>query len=257
MRYFDGGHRGPFAKPFAMRLAVCTTAFDRALAAGDLTQLELIELCARKFGVDGIVLDIAHFPRRDDEYVAQLKKLAADLALTIAAVRDDALTSRNSDALDIAGGLGAPYVLTRMPESGTDPVTAYNAALASLAHAAAEAKRVNVTMALRNVPGSLAADAFELGRVRKEADTAWLRFAVDVDALEESPDEKLRKQIVVAYASQASSKTRLLAALPNFPGFVCLDDENPVRIDAWRAALARQVLGTGVAASVADPHVPS
>src|SRR5581483_8053562 len=126
---------------FVMRLAVCTTAFDRALAAGDLTQLELIELCARKFGADGIVLDIAHFPRRDDEYVAQLKKLAADLALTIAAVRDDALTSRKGNALAIAAGLGAPYVLTRMPEAGVDRVIGYNAALSMLAEAAAEAKR--------------------------------------------------------------------------------------------------------------------
>lgn len=261
-----------------MRLAVCTTAFDRALRDGDLTQLELFEFCARRLEADGIVLDIAHFPRRDPEYVAQLKKFSADLALTIVAVRDDAIDSVGSDALLVAAGLGAPYVLTRMPESGIDPVTRYNEALAIVARAAAEAKRLNVTLAVRNVPGSLAADAFELGRLRKEADSAWLRFALDPTALvpaalapsvDSAAVGKLRSHVVLAYrllcevpgSGDDALADSILGALAGFVGFLCLDYAGePPEVDAavrfvagWRRALARRVLD----GRVVDPHVPS
>jgi hypothetical protein len=244
-----------------MRLAVSSAAFDRALASGDLTQLELIDVCARMPRLDGIVLDLAHFPRRDGDYVAQIKKLAADLMLPIVAVRDDALAERSSDATAVAAGTGAPYVLTRMPDAGIDPVHRYNSALAALAPATAEAKRLNVTLAVRNVPRSLAADGFELSRLRKEADSAWLRFALDPLALDGPPAEGVRKHAVLAYHAVATldggepHADAVLAALGDFRGFVCLDvpsgdaDAASMRrlVDAWQACQA----------SVAEPRVPS
>jgi sugar phosphate isomerase/epimerase len=241
-----------------MRLALSTTALGRALACGDLTQLELMDLCAADFGTDGIVLDVAHFPRRDAEYVAQVKKFAADAALTIVAVRDDALTCAASDALDLAAGLGAPYVLTRMPDAGLDPVTRYNEALANLVRAAAEAKRVNVTIAVRNVASSLASDAFELTRLRKEADSAWLRFALDLVALGGDADARIRKHAVLAYhaldlAGQDGGDPHaplILERLGRFAGFLCLDAARSERepgavrrsLHAWRRLLARHEL---------------
>ncbi len=237
-----------------MRLAVSSTAFDRALASGDLTQLELIDACARMLSLDGIVLDLAHFPRRDGEYVAQIKKLAADRMLTVVAVRDDALAERGSDALAIAAGLGAPYVLTRMPEAGVDPVRRYNAALAVLGPATAEAKRLNVTLAVRNVPGSLAADALELARLRKEADSAWLCFALDPSALAGPPTDAVLKHTVLGY-HRVGQLAAGLTVLSGFRGFLCLDtvggdaSEESMRrlLNAWQAQQA----------GVAEPHVPS
>jgi sugar phosphate isomerase/epimerase len=244
-----------------MRLAVSSTAFDRTLAIGDLTQLELIDMCARVPSLDGIVLDLAHFPRRDSDYIAQIKKLASDLMLPIVAVRDDALSERGSDALAVAAGVGAPYVLTRMPEAGVDPIHRYNGALGVLGPATAEAKRLNVTLAVRNVPGSLAADGFELSRLRKEADSAWLRFALDPLALEAAPDDKLRKHAVLAYHAVAAADEDgrqaddVLAALPGFRGFLCLD----VRAgDATAESFRRFVEGWHACREgVAEPHVPS
>lgn len=253
-----------------MRLALCTTAFNAALRLGDLTQLEVFEYCARRVGIDGIVLDIAHFPRHDDEYVAQIKKFSADLALTIVAVRDDEMTTRRSNALVLAAGVGAPYVLTRMPDSGTDPVLRYNETLGVISQAVVEAKRVNVTLAVRNVVGSLAADAFQLARLRKEADSAWLRYALDAVALGALPDAKLRTHTVLGYRSidavprdgaDPASET-ILEAMPAFPGFLCLDYAGPAPeadatarlVAGWKLIMAREVLRGGV---VADPHVPS
>ncbi|MBV8600683.1 MAG: TIM barrel protein [Candidatus Eremiobacteraeota bacterium] len=255
-----------------MRLAPSSTAFHRALTAGGLTQLELLDLCAGTLGADGIVLDVLHFPRRDLEYLAQLKKFAADLGLSLVAVRDDELARETaSPALEIAAALGAPYVLTRMPQSGVDPVTVYNEALRVLSWAVADAKRRNVTIAVRNVRGSLADDAFELSRVRKEADSAWLRFALDAAALENGTgvDEKVRKRVVLAYRDlrdvppdgRDPHATEIVAALHDFPGFLCLDYAGSEReqtamarlVRGWRKALAEAELQE----RVAEPHVPS
>jgi len=241
-----------------MRLAICTTAFNAALGEGSLTQLELFEYCARRIGVDGIVLDVAHFPRHDDDYVAQLKKLSADLALSIVAVRDDRLTIQPSNALAIAAGLGAPYVLTRMPDGGTDPVARYREALGELSQALSLAKRVNVTLAVRNVAGSLASDAFELGRLRKEADSAWLRYALDPAALGAPPDAKLRTHAVLGFrgleqvgpGGEDPMAPAILDAFPSFPGFLCLDYlgtppeavASAQLLAGWRRIMARRDL---------------
>ncbi|MGA3038521.1 MAG: hypothetical protein ABSE64_13665 [Vulcanimicrobiaceae bacterium] len=232
-----------------MRLALSTTAFARALAGNDLTQLELLDACAGELNADGVVLDATQFPRRDSDYLAQVKKFCADLALTIVAVRDDDLTAGESSALVLASHLGAPYVLTRMPEKGNDPVMRWNEALGIIARAASEAKKLNVTLAVRNVPGSLAADNFEMGRVRKESDTAWLCFALDPLALGTAPDAKVRKHVVLAYAD-SDADPAALERLGSFGGFLCVDVSDGSgelsavkrRLHSWRSLLAQTEL---------------
>ena len=235
-----------------MRCAPSTSSFSRALAAGELTQLEVLDLCAGTLGADGIVLDLHDFPRRDAEYLAQLKKLAADLALTLVAVRDDALATQDGDALAVAAILGAPYVLTRMPPAPLDAVTAYNAAIERICVAAGEAKARNVTLAVRNVAGSLAEDAFGLGRVRKEADSAWLRFALDIPALRGEFDSKIRRAAVLVYRELGEVPTdghdpqaaQILAALGAFPA------SSAWRTPAKRTSSRRRLAGSQAGA----PH---
>jgi len=232
-----------------MRLALSTTAFARALSAGQLTQLELLDACTGELHVDGVVLDAAQFPRRDGDYLAHVKKFCADLALSIVAVRDDALTAGECSALVLASHLGAPYVLTRMPERGNDPVMRWNEALGVIARAASEAKKLNVTLAVRNVPGSLVADNFEMARLRKESDTAWLCFALDPLALGTAPDEKVRKHLVLAY-TDADADGTALERLAGFGGFLCFDESDGSgelqsikrRLGAWRSLLAEAEL---------------
>jgi len=165
------------------------------------------------------------------------------------AVRDDDLTAGESSALVLASHLGAPYVLTRMPEKGNDPVMRWNEALGIIARAASEAKKLNVTLAVRNVPGSLAADNFEMGRVRKESDTAWLCFALDPLALGTAPDAKVRKHVVLAYADSDADPVAL-ERLGSFGGFLCVDVSDGSgelsavkrRLHSWRSLLAQTEL---------------
>jgi len=55
-----------------MRIAVSSSTFRRPLAAGELTQLEWLERCASQLDADGVLADLADFPRTDLEYTAQL-----------------------------------------------------------------------------------------------------------------------------------------------------------------------------------------
>src|SRR5215469_1212812 len=77
--------RATLRKAPRVKLACSSSAFDQALQSGRLTQLEFLDLAARELRVDGIVLDARHFPRTDSDYLAQIKKMAADTCLTIAA----------------------------------------------------------------------------------------------------------------------------------------------------------------------------
>jgi len=73
-----------------MKLACASSAFDELFRDGALTQIEWIESCAREFEADGVVFDVRHFPRTDSDYLAQVKKMTADVGLTVAALEDDA-----------------------------------------------------------------------------------------------------------------------------------------------------------------------
>ena len=101
-----------------MKLACASTSFDRAFQNGDLTQLEWLDLCARELAADGVVCDVRHFPRRDSDYLAQIKKIAADSGLTLAAVwSGDFFASDESSmrsALTIAEKIGAPLLSAPM-----------------------------------------------------------------------------------------------------------------------------------------------
>ena len=144
-----------------MKLACSSTAFDEQLRGGDLTQLEWIDACARELAADGVVFDVRHFPRTDTDYLAQVKKMTADLGLSVAALRHDGFFSADSErmeqALEMALALGAPLLAAPLP-----PLTAaaWNDVLTRLGEATTQAKRFNVTLALRNEPHSFRRRAF-------------------------------------------------------------------------------------------------
>jgi hypothetical protein len=161
-----------------MKIATSSMSFDRSLKNGELTQLEWLDWCATAIPADGVVLDTRHFPRVDADYLAQVKKLAADLGLTIAAVRRDDLFDEPAPAFEIAGAVGAPLVLTQ-GRAVTEHPEAWAAFVSDAAQAAREAKRANIPIAVRAAAGTLASDAAALKRLAKDVDSSWLRYAID------------------------------------------------------------------------------
>jgi hypothetical protein len=213
-----------------MKLACASGSFARDIERGELTQLEFLDLCARELACDGVVLDVRHFPRTDDDYLAQVKKMAIDWGLSIAALADAAFfgstQERMNDVLRHAQALGAPIVagpLAREVEcSWSDQLTRLNAATAL-------AKERNITLAVRNAVQTFAATTHDCKRVAKEADSAWLRFGPEPQALDAASDpQTLRTNTVLLWSdagtqSQASINSTI-QAFRGFRGHLALDD---------------------------------
>jgi hypothetical protein len=242
-----------------MKLACSSAPFAPKIDAQRLTQLEWLDFAARELEVDGVVFDARHFPRTDADYVAQLKKMATDLGLTVAGLRCDALGVEQPDAaaelwLGVASGLGAPLVAARCHETANG---AWNALVAAAKAWAGEAKRRNVPLAIQNAAGTPCPSVADLKRLAKDVDSSWVRYALDVAALDppESPDAVLSKTVIATHTVTAwpseGEQQRLVstvAALRSFRGFLAIETigYDPSALGAAlpfvRTLLARSVL---------------
>jgi len=235
-----------------MKIACSSASFSARLDAGALTQLEWLDLCANELEVDGVVFDARHFPRRDGDYLAQLKKTAADLGLTVAALECERLSGTSDDAgwLQTAADLGAPLLVTGAPSASDDP-DAWGRFADAAKQAASAAKRRNVTLALRNAAGTLCTDAADLRHIAKDVDSAWLRFAPNASVFSESESlagiiEKTLLAIHVmsdthGFAQNGDREAaQLIERLRRFRGFVVLErPASDAADDAFHAAIAR------------------
>lgn len=209
-----------------MRLACTSGAFDRAFARGDLTQLEFIEACARELACDGVVLDVRHFPRVDDDYLAQLKKMTTDLGVTIAAYADATFFLAQPDgmaaAVERALLLGAPLLAAPLAR---ETALSWSAQLTRIGCATTLAKTANVTLAVRNAPQTFASSGYDCKRVCKEGDSAWLRLGLEPAVLDAATaPETLASSTVLLWcnASHMPEHDRV-DGFAGFRGFLVLD----------------------------------
>ena len=228
-----------------MKLAYASSAFARAIDRGDCTQIEFVELCAREIACDGVVLDVAQFPRLDDDYLAQIRKMATDLGLDIAAVADASFFTSDEAAMQrslaLVRTLGAPLLAAPLAAETT---LSWSEQRDRLAAATSLAKAANVTLALRDAPGTFAAGAHELKRVSKEADSAWLRFAITPEHF--APDDlaALASNTVLLW-SRACATASVGPAFAAFRGYLVLDNTGgaadaanaKAQTTKWRAPL--------------------
>lgn len=227
-----------------MRLACASGAFDRAIARGDLTQLEFVDACARELACDGVVLDMRHFPRADEDYLAQLKKMTTDLGLTIAAYADDTFFVASADgmakAVERALLLGAPLLAAPL---GRDTALSWSAQLTRVNCATTLAKTANVTLAVRNAPRSYAATGYDCKRLCKEGDSAWLRMGLEPAALDAASDPAaLVNWSVLLWCDAAQPATAdRTDAFRAFRGFLALDRcDGAATLESMRAAITQR-----------------
>lgn len=248
-----------------MKLACASSAFHQPLASGDLTQLEWLDLCARELAVDGVVCDVRHFPRRDSDYLAQVKKMAVDLGLTLAAISCEDFFAGDEgtmrDALAVADLTGAPIIAAPLD---LETATSWSTELQRIGTATSLAKTMNITFAVRNRAQTFAGSTHDLKRVSKEADSAWLRYALDLGAFDagSEPEALIQKAVLLWHEHEAGDQDsdetplgdRFLTATASYRGFFVLDAKggnssahsmrNAVR--KWRTILAEEVLGQSI-----------
>jgi len=235
-----------------VKLAAASSALHRVIERGDLTQLEWVDLCAQELAADGVVLDVRHFPRTDAEYLAQVKKMAADRGLTIAAISDAAFFGAEHDGMQatmrIAVAVGAPLVAAPLAAETT---WSWSEQLAALGTATSLAKADNVTLAVRNAPGTFAATTHDCKRVAKETDSAWLRFGPEPRALDAASDPSALAANSVLLWSNVGDETErsvgdVIRGFAQFRGYLALDEpsgdagvaEMQSAMRSWRIALA-------------------
>jgi sugar phosphate isomerase/epimerase len=220
-----------------MRLCASSRSFAAALVGGTLTQLEWIDDCSAQDGLDGVDFAVEHFPRRDDEYLAQMKKLCVDRCLTVAAVNTalpfgageiDPQSDEMKAALHVADAIGAPLVRFSCGAGSGSPGIAWRELIRGLKAVSEHAKARNVTLAVQPREGTLVAGEADLKRAFKECDSAWLRLAAPATV----PWETCAREAVVMTAAPAGSD---LGAMLRFRGFVTLEDETG-ELDATRLA---------------------
>jgi hypothetical protein len=164
-----------------MRIAVSSSPFRRPLGAGELTQLEWLERCASVLGVDGVLPDLVDFPRTDGEYIAQLRKVAVDLAIVPLGLHAQGLFDPQLDQaererpLAVVAMLGGMILRAPLPPPGEVPPAAFVAAVALAKTASRAAKGINVTLVVPARPGTLAPDTDGIKHLLKDVDSAWLR----------------------------------------------------------------------------------
>jgi hypothetical protein len=229
-----------------MKLACASGSLHRDIERGELTQLEFLDLCARELACDGVVLDVRHFPRTDDDYLAQVKKMATDRGLSIAALADAAFFSssqqRMAEVIDRALILGAPLVAAPLAQ---EIECTWSEQLARLGDATSLAKARNVTLALRNAPYTFAATTHDCKRVSKEADSAWLRFGPEPQQLDAASDPRtLAPNAVMLWSDTARETERSIAeTIANFAGFLghlTLDESSGAATGAQLADAVRR-----------------
>ncbi|HLY04072.1 MAG TPA: hypothetical protein VKR56_16425 [Candidatus Cybelea sp.] len=228
-----------------MKLACASGALHREIESGELTQLEFLDLCARELACDGIVLDVRHFPRTDDDYLAQVKKMATDWGLSIAAVSDSSFFRSDDEhvtqVLTHAAFLGAPLVAAPL---ALQTECSWSAQLERLSYATSLAKRLNVTLALRNAPQTFAAGTADCKRVVKETDSAWLRYGPDPQELDAASDAgALAPNTVLLWSGLQRQTEQTVAAaakvFAEFRGYVAIDEASGTATrDRLAAALA-------------------
>jgi sugar phosphate isomerase/epimerase len=227
-----------------VRLACASAAFDRALSSGELTQLELIDACARELAADGVVLDVRHFPRLDNDYLAQVKKMTTDLGLTVAAYTDDRFFHGDDDAvargLDRTWRLGAPLLTARLSR---ETERSWSDEIEAIGRASALAKGANVTIAVRNAPETHAATGHDCKRLTKEADSAWLRLGLQPAALDAATDPAtLAAYVVLLFADVTTPPNGdRVDAFTAFRGFLAIDcHDGAATLETMRTAIERR-----------------
>jgi hypothetical protein len=165
-----------------VRIAVSSSSFRRPLAAGDLTQLEWVEQCARVLGADGVVAALADFPRLDADYTAQLRKMAVDLGIVPFGIDAGGFFAADPEpgvdvALTVAAGFGAAVLRSPLPAPGDVPPASFVETVTRAKAAAKVAKAVNVTLIVPAVAGTLGEDDAAVQHLLKDVDSAWLRAA--------------------------------------------------------------------------------
>ncbi|MDP9238351.1 MAG: sugar phosphate isomerase/epimerase [Chloroflexota bacterium] len=195
-----------------MKLGCSSSSYGSSFAEGRLDLDEWLRVCAEDLELDGVELLDAHFAATDPMYLRAIKKLCADLQLTISAIAvtsdfgADDHRAREREKVkqwcDIAAIIGAPVVRvfagwipvkrSEVPAGrlirafrrvfGEPPPNArriWSDVTAALRDCADYAAERGVVLGLQNQRGSLASTPAQVAQLVHGVGSPWMRICVD------------------------------------------------------------------------------
>ncbi len=199
-----------------MKLGCSSWSYHRALSDGRLDQERWLRLCAEELELDGVELLDLHFPTTAATHLRDLKKICADLQLTISCVSvsndfgvagADARrqeTAKVKEWIDVASYLGAPVLrafagwvprdevtknvgggplagIRRLLAPRRDPKRRrWSDVMEALRECADYAEERGVVLGLENHDGGgFVGSADEVERCLHDVGSAWLRLNLD------------------------------------------------------------------------------
>lgn len=235
----------------SMLIAVSSASFGALFGRGSLTHPEWVEACASRLDADGLTFALADLPRTDPEYIAQVRKMATDLALVPIALDAPGLLdpavpdSEREAALALAAGLGVLLLRTTAGPPGALPPETFATTAAVAKPFASLAKRAGATILVRPEPGTLVRDTADAKHLAKDVDSAWLRFELPSDVPDRDrlgPRDRVLVERVALGADPAAFVRRRAWFVLDGDGGETPFERVAATIAAFRAAEARAIL---------------
>jgi sugar phosphate isomerase/epimerase len=218
-----------------VKIAVSSTPWSVHIHAGNLTQLEWLEAAASRLDVDGVVFVARDLPRADPEYAAQVKKVATDLGLTPVALDEPGLLDpalsddTRTAAVQLAASLGVALLRTTAGPPGEIPPKTFAQTVAAAKQLAGAAKAANITVVVAPAAGAIVANLADVRHLLKDADSAWLRYALPAGT--ERSEMSARERVLLTELTLASDPNTMSADRT----WVVIDGATPSGVDPFAA----------------------
>lgn len=173
-----------------MKTSCSSWSYHRVIKEGRLDQMGWIRECAA-IDLDGVELLGYHFPSTEIAYLRGVRKLCADLHLTVAMVSAGGHLTTSDDAkrqkevedigrwMDVAAYLGAPLIrffCGKGAELEAGGPELYKKVMEAMRKVAAMGEQRGIVAALENHGGTTADQLLSL---RKDVNSPWLAFTLD------------------------------------------------------------------------------
>jgi sugar phosphate isomerase/epimerase len=204
-----------------MKLGLCTWSYHRSLESGKLNFVKLLEVCAKDLKLGGIDIIADHLPKTDKQSLLRIKKMAADLQLTIACLSPGnnfgkpTPEERKKEVeavekwLDIGYTLGTPVlrIFSGWPWPYADKEKLWPQMVDCIRECEKAAKEAGIVLAIEpHNDGGFLPTAVDTLRLLKELNSEWVKLNLDTGNYHD-PDNYQAIEDTIAYAPHIHAKS--------------------------------------------------
>lgn len=177
-----------------MKLGLCTWSYNRTFSSGKLNLEKLLKVCAGELKIGGIDIISVHLASTDKKYLLKIKKMAADLNITIACLSPSSSFGQPDEKgrqeqvedvrkwLDIGIILGAPVlrIFAGWPWPKEDAKKLWPYMIECMKKSAKYAEETGITLAVEpHNDGGFLPSSVETIKMVEEVNSPWITVNLD------------------------------------------------------------------------------